>query len=61
MTGYPLPSWVTWNGRFSTSKAVFGSMPMAVHLAETVDNALVNIGAGAEFSIREFARLICDL
>ncbi len=33
----------------------------AVHLAETVDNALINIGAGEEFSIREFARLICDL
>lgn len=33
---------------------------LAVRLAETVDNDLVNIGAGQEFSIRYFARLICE-
>jgi len=33
----------------------------AVHLAETVDDDLINIGAGEEYSIREFARIICEL
>jgi GDP-L-fucose synthase len=32
----------------------------AAQLGGTVDNALINIGAGEEFSIREFARMICD-
>jgi GDP-L-fucose synthase len=32
----------------------------AGELAETVDNELINIGAGEEFSIRAFAGLICD-
>jgi GDP-L-fucose synthase len=32
----------------------------AVDLAGTLDSALINIGAGEEFSIREFARMICD-
>ena len=35
-------------------------MKAAVHLAGTVDDTLINIGAGEEFSIREFARMICD-
>jgi GDP-L-fucose synthase len=32
----------------------------AVDLAGTVDDTLINIGAGEDFSIREFARMICD-
>ncbi|HTI51567.1 MAG TPA: NAD-dependent epimerase/dehydratase family protein [Planctomycetaceae bacterium] len=32
----------------------------ALRLADHVDNELVNVGEGAEHSIREFARLICD-
>lgn len=32
----------------------------AVHLADRVDNEIVNIGAGEEFSIRHFAQLICN-
>ncbi len=31
----------------------------ALQLADSVDNEVVNIGAGAEHSIREFAELIC--
>jgi len=31
-----------------------------VDLSRTVDNDLVNIGAGEEFSIRHFAKLICE-
>jgi GDP-L-fucose synthase len=34
---------------------------LAVRLAEAVDQPLINIGAGEEFSIREFARMICEL
>ena len=33
----------------------------AVDLAATVDNDLVNIGAGEDHSIREFARYICEI
>jgi GDP-L-fucose synthase len=33
----------------------------AVSLAGAVDDRLINIGAGEEFSIREFARIICEL
>ncbi|HEX7376131.1 MAG TPA: NAD-dependent epimerase/dehydratase family protein [Pirellulales bacterium] len=33
---------------------------IAIELAGRVDNQVVNIGAGEEFSIRHFARLICD-
>ena len=31
-----------------------------VQLAEKVDNEILNIGAGEEFSIRHFAKIICD-
>ena len=34
---------------------------VAVRLADTADEPLINIGAGEEFSIREFARIICEL
>ena len=33
---------------------------LALHLAGTCENDLINIGAGQEFSIRQFARLICE-
>ena len=33
---------------------------IALRLTDTVSNELVNIGAGEEFSIRHFARLICE-
>jgi GDP-L-fucose synthase len=33
---------------------------IALRLADGVENELVNIGAGREFTIRHFARLICD-
>ena len=34
---------------------------IATRLAESVDNDLINIGAGEEFSIREFALMICEI
>ncbi|MEM8779804.1 MAG: NAD-dependent epimerase/dehydratase family protein [Cyanobacteria bacterium P01_G01_bin.49] len=33
---------------------------IAMQLAQTVDNDLINIGAGEEYSIRHFAKLICE-
>jgi GDP-L-fucose synthase len=33
----------------------------AAHLAGSVDGTLVNLGAGEEHSIRQFAGLICEL
>ena len=33
----------------------------AVRLAETVDNEIINIGAGEEHPIRHFARLVCEI
>ncbi|GBF81576.1 NAD-dependent epimerase/dehydratase family protein [Aphanothece sacrum] len=33
---------------------------IAIQLAQTVDNDLINIGAGEEFPIRHFAKLICE-
>ena len=33
----------------------------AVLLAGSAEDCLINVGAGEEFSIREFAQLICDL
>ena len=32
----------------------------ALHLADQLENDLINIGAGEEYSIREFAALICE-
>jgi GDP-L-fucose synthase len=33
---------------------------IALRLADDVENELINIGAGREFTIRHFAQLICD-
>ena len=33
----------------------------AIHLANSQDNDLINIGAGEEHSIREFAKEICAI
>ncbi len=33
---------------------------IAMELAQTVDNDLINIGAGEEFTIRHFAKIICE-
>jgi GDP-L-fucose synthase len=33
----------------------------AIELAQSVDNELINLGAGEDYSIREFAELICEI
>lgn len=33
---------------------------IAIQLSQTIDNDLINIGAGEEYTIRHFAKLICE-
>ncbi|MEA5511183.1 NAD-dependent epimerase/dehydratase family protein [Crocosphaera sp. UHCC 0190] len=33
---------------------------LAIQLSQTVDNDIINIGAGEEYTIRHFAKLICE-
>ncbi|WP_103669966.1 NAD-dependent epimerase/dehydratase family protein [Pseudanabaena sp. BC1403] len=33
---------------------------ISIHLANNIDNQIINIGAGEEFSIKYFAKLICE-
>jgi len=53
---------VLWGDGYQKREVVYvGDFTrVAVQLAETLDNDLVNLGAGEEFTIREFAKLICD-
>lgn len=34
---------------------------LALQLSEKVDNEIINIGAGDDYSIRDFAKIICDI
>ncbi len=51
-----------WGDGYQSREVVFvdDAVAMTVRLAATVENDLVNIGAGEEFAIRHFARLICE-
>jgi GDP-L-fucose synthase len=40
---------------------IYDFVHAAARLAGSVDDALINIGAGEEFSIHDFARMICEL
>ncbi len=53
---------VLWGDGHQTRELVFidDFVNIAIKLAATVDNELVNVGAGEEHSIREFAKLICE-
>ncbi len=52
---------VLWGDGYQSRELVFVNdfVALMVHLAETCDNDLINIGAGEEFTIRHFAQLIC--
>jgi GDP-L-fucose synthase len=54
---------VLWGDGHQKRELVFleDFVTWAVRLANTMDNDLVNLGAGEEHSIREFAGHICDL
>jgi GDP-L-fucose synthase len=53
---------VLWGDGHQRRELIFldDFVDVAVRLAQRVDNELVNVGAGAEHSIRDFARLICE-
>jgi GDP-L-fucose synthase len=54
---------VLWGDGHQRRELAFLSdfVELAVHLAANVDNDLVNIGAGEDYSIRDFARFICEI
>lgn len=53
---------VLWGDGYQSRELVFidDFVKIAIQLAATLDNELVNIGAGEEFTIRHFAKLICE-
>lgn len=53
---------VLWGDGHQARELVFVDdfAKIALQLADRVDNEVVNIGAGEEYSIRHFAQLICD-
>lgn len=54
---------ILWGDGYQRRELVFidDFVEIAIALAAQVDNQLINIGAGEEFTIRHFAQLICDL
>jgi|GEM_PF-202501 len=59
LSGAPV---VLWGDGYQRRELVWRDdfVQIAVRLASSVDNELVNVGAGEEFTIREFARRICE-
>jgi GDP-L-fucose synthase len=53
---------VLWGDGHQTRELVYidDFVRLALQLSATCDNDLINVGAGQEFSIRHFARLICE-
>lgn len=53
---------VLWGDGYQRRELVFVDdfVKVMVQLAATTDNDIVNIGAGEEFTIRQFAKLICE-
>ncbi len=53
---------VLWGDGTQSRELVFVEdfAKIAIQLAATVDNDLINIGAGEEYTIRHFAKLICE-
>ena len=53
---------ILWGDGYQSRELVFVEdfAKIAMELAQTVDNDLINIGAGEEFTIRHFAKLICE-
>jgi GDP-L-fucose synthase len=53
---------VLWGDGYQRRELVFVDdfVQAMVRLAFTCDNALINVGAGEEFTIRHFARIICE-
>lgn len=53
---------ILWGDGYQSRELVFVEdfVNIAIKLATTVDNQLINIGAGEEYTIRHFAKLICE-
>ncbi|MDJ0511033.1 MAG: NAD-dependent epimerase/dehydratase family protein [Crocosphaera sp.] len=53
---------ILWGDGYQSRELVFVEdfAKIAMELSQTVDNDLINIGAGEEFTIRHFAKLICE-
>lgn len=53
---------VLWGDGYQSRELVFVDdfVKIMIQLATSVDNQLINIGAGEEFTIRHFAKLICE-
>jgi GDP-L-fucose synthase len=53
---------VLWGDGYQRREIIFVDdfIRIMLQLAETCENDLINIGAGEEFTIRHFARLICE-
>jgi GDP-L-fucose synthase len=54
---------VLWGDGYQKRELVFVEdfVKVLLKLTETCDNELINIGAGEEYTIREFAGIICDV
>jgi GDP-L-fucose synthase len=57
------PPAVLWGDGYQRRELVYVDdfVNAAARLADSADDCLINIGAGEEFSIRDFAQIICDL
>ena len=53
---------ILWGDGYQSRELVFVDdfVNIMIQLADSVDNQLINIGAGEEFTIRHFAKLICE-
>jgi GDP-L-fucose synthase len=53
---------ILWGDGYQSRELVYVGdfAQIAIQLAQSVDNDLINIGAGEEFTIRHFATLICQ-
>ena len=53
---------ILWGDGYQSRELVFVDdfVKIMIQLAASVDNQLINIGAGEEFTIRHFAKLICE-
>ena len=53
---------ILWGDGYQSRELVFVEdfAKIAMELSHTIDNDLINIGAGEEFPIRHFAKLICE-
>ncbi|MDJ0843389.1 MAG: NAD-dependent epimerase/dehydratase family protein [Crocosphaera sp.] len=53
---------ILWGDGYQSRELVFVEdfAKIAMELAHTIDNDLINIGAGEEFTIRHFAKVICE-